>query len=138
MKRTILIIMMILTLLSFCGCVTANRSSDDDEIATSQSSEDNSNVKTIEYYPDSEIPKLDSLIDANEITGRTEYPLYGPYETPQEASSAMKSYVSKLETDYGFTVTDDSVGYTLSNGTDEITIMGGNIDGKFAIGILVN
>ena len=133
MKKLILITAMILTLFVFCSCTASYYNDDENKTNTGNIQE-----KTVEYYPNSSVPKLDSLLDESEIIGKTEYPLYGPYETANEGMSVIQSYVAVLETNYGFAVTDDSVGYTLSNGSDEVVVMGGNTEGKFAVAVVVN
>ena len=130
MKRIVLIALMIFTLIVFSGCSATYQDNVDVN--------DNIQEKTVEYYPNSSVPKLDSLLDESEIIGKTEYPLYGPYTSTGEAKMVMTSYVAELKTNYGFTVTDESVGYTLSNGKDEVVIMGGNTEGKFAVAVVVN
>lgn len=133
MKRLLLITVTIIMLIAFCGCADIHQNSYDNDTDI-----ENTQEKTVEYYPNSSVPKLDSVLDENEIIGKTEYPLYGPYETASEGMLVIQSYVAVLETNYGFDVTDDSVGYTLSNGSDKVVVMGGNTQGKFAVAVVVN
>lgn len=107
-------------------------------IGDDNANSENVQEKKIEYYPNSKVPKLDSLLDENEIVGKTEYPIYGPYKTESEGAAVIIAYVALLESEYGFEITNDTVGYTLSNGSDEVVIVGGNVDSSFAVAVVVS
>lgn len=100
--------------------------------------EEKEETAKIEYYSNSSVPTLESVLDENLLEPRDGYYLYGTYDTEEEAKTVMDLYVSALVTAHGFERNDTSVGYELTNGTDTVKIFGGNKDDKLAICVMIN
>ena len=93
----------------------------------------------IEYYPDSNVPTLECLLNENLIQGGDGLGyLYGPYDSENEAKTVISSYADVLTNEYNFTITEDTYYYELTNGTDKVMIVLGSKDGKDAVGVSVN
>lgn len=129
MKKLIGIILVFVVLLTCCAC-------------SSTKLKDNNSEETealqIEYYSNTNVPTLDSVLDENQIDGNDSNHLYGPYSTKEEGLAVMSLYVAALVETHGFERLQSSVGFKLTNGADNVEIFGGNYGDQFAIMVLVN
>lgn len=129
MKKLLAIVLIFMLVFACSACSSTSNAPTEEKDST----------PAIEYYPDSNVPTLECLLNENLIQGGGGLGyVYGPYETENEAKSVMSSYANVLTSEYGFEITENTYYYGLTNGTDEVKIILGSKDGKDAVGVSVN
>jgi len=124
--------LMSITIIMMCFMMVACSAS------TSKKSEDAEEKVVVEYYENSTVPKIDSVLkNVTKMEATTEYDLYGPYSTQEEAVETIEEYVSVLTEEYGFHSLDYTVAHKLSNGKNTVMCINGTHDGGYAIGVII-
>lgn len=132
MKKLLSILLVVIIVATCSACSVSYSNSDDTTV------EEKEEQPKIEYYPNTNVPTLDSLLDEPQLSGSDGRYLYGPYDTESEGIVVMESYVSTLVTAHGFIREDTSIGFELTDGTNTITIIGGNYSEKLAICVMID
>ena len=127
MKKLLAMILCLVFIVT-CSACSSSSNTVDEEVETPK----------IEYYPDSTVPTLDSLLDEPLIQGGNGLGyVYGPYDSESEAKSIMREYANALVSEYGFEITEDTYYYGLTDGTHEVMVILGTKNGKDAVGVSV-
>lgn len=126
--KKILSILLVLMLVATCSACSASSKNNNDTA---------DDTATVKYYPNTNVPTLDSLFDETELRGTDGYYVYGTYSTESDAKVVMDLYLSALVSNYKFTRIDTSVGYQATDGTNTVTIIGGNWESEFAVCVMI-
>ena len=93
----------------------------------------------VEYYENSTVPKIDSVLeDVAKMDTTTEYNVYGPYNSSEEATEVIEQYASILTDTYGFNSLNYTFAYKLSDGQNSVTCINGTYDGYYTIGVIID